>query len=94
MPMVPPAATTAVANPIWYLYLFISGKATLPKVAAVARLEPQIAAKAAQAPIVAIASPPRQCPIQECTASYKSLLNPLKKANEPMRIKRGTTLMV
>ena len=31
-------------------------------VAAVAVLEPQMAAKSSSAPMVAIASPPRQCP--------------------------------
>jgi len=50
-----------------YLYSFISGRATVPMVAAVARLEPLTAAKPAQAPTVAIASPPRSCPSQDLT---------------------------
>ena len=44
MPMVPPAATAPVASAELYLYLFISGNDTLLNVAAVAKLEPQIAA--------------------------------------------------
>ena len=47
--MVPPAATAPVASLSSYLYLRISGSAICAIVAAVARLEPQIAANAPQA---------------------------------------------
>ena len=68
MPMVPPAATAPVASLSSYLYLRISGSAICAMVAAVARLEPQIAANAPQAPIVASASPPRRWPSQALQA--------------------------
>ena len=51
-----------------YLYRLISGRATVPIVAAVAVAEPETAEKAAQAPIVAMAIPPRRCLIQVSTA--------------------------
>ena len=42
----------------------ISGRATVVMVAAVAALDPQMAANAAQAITVAMARPPRICPTQ------------------------------
>ena len=67
--------------------------ATRPRVAAVARLEPLMAAKQAQAATVAMASPPRRLPNSLCTARYKSSLMPAAKAKEPMRMNSGITLM-
>jgi hypothetical protein len=58
IPRLPPAATTPVASSSRYLNLFISGRATVAMVAAVAFVEPQMAEKHAQAPTVAMASPP------------------------------------
>ena len=52
IPKVLPAATQALAIPVSYLYFLISGRATVPMVAAVATLDPDIAAKPAQAPTV------------------------------------------
>ena len=68
MPIVPPAATDAGGEPVVVLVLAHSGSAICAMVAAVARLEPQIAAKAPQAPIVASASPPRRWPSQALQA--------------------------
>ena len=62
MPREPAAATEPVASESLYPYRFISGSATRPIAAAVALVEPQIAAKPAQAAIVAITRPPRNCP--------------------------------
>ena len=45
-------------------------------VAAVARLEPQIAANPPQAPMVASASPPRKCPIQVLKARNSASESP------------------
>ena len=60
IPRLPPAATTPVARAGSYRYFFISGRATEAIVAAVALVEPQMAEKPAQAPIVAMARPPGQ----------------------------------
>ena len=64
IPMLPPAAILPVARAGSYLKRFISGRATAPMVATVAVLEPHMAAKPAQAPMVAMARPPRICPNQ------------------------------
>ena len=58
MPMVPPAATEPVASLSSYPIRFISGMAIRPIVAAVAILEALTAANPADAPIVAMATPP------------------------------------
>ncbi|OQC74179.1 MAG: hypothetical protein BWX45_00059 [Deltaproteobacteria bacterium ADurb.Bin002] len=62
IPRLPPAATTPVASAGSYWYFFISGSATEAMVAAVALVEPQTAEKPAQAPMVAMASPPGRWP--------------------------------
>ena len=64
MPRVPAAATVPVARVSSYLYFFISGSAIRPMVAAVAAVEPHMAANPAQASTVAMVSPPRRCPTQ------------------------------
>ena len=64
MPSVPPAAMQPVARASSYLNRFISGRATRPIVAAVAMEEPDTAEKQAQAPMLAIASPPGRAPNQ------------------------------
>ena len=64
----------------------------MPIVAAVAVLEPHTAANPAQAPTVAMASPPRKCPSHLWAESYRRWLMPEAKANCPIRIKRGMTL--
>ena len=64
MPRLPAAATVPVARPMSYLYLFISGTVTVAIVAAVAFVEPDMAEKPAQAPTVAMASPPGRLPMR------------------------------
>ena len=61
-PSVPPAAIHPVAKEGAYFRLSISGKATLPKVAAVAGDDPQMAPKKPHPPMVDRANPPRRCP--------------------------------
>ena len=58
MPRLPPAATVPVASASLYPSRFISGRVTEAMVAAVAFVEPQMEAKPAQAPTVAMARPP------------------------------------
>ncbi|MBA7587561.1 hypothetical protein ES708_29592 [subsurface metagenome] len=62
MPIVPPAATLPVANLGLYSNFLISGKDTDPIVAAVAVLEPLIAANIALPATVAMAKLPRKRP--------------------------------
>ena len=64
-PSVPPAATQPVDRPVAYPRRFISGRATLPIVAAVAMEDPVTAPNPAQPPIVASARPPRSPPKTE-----------------------------
>jgi hypothetical protein len=49
--------------------LRIEGMATRDMVAAVAKLDPQIALNAPHATMVAIDKPPRRCPRKECEAA-------------------------
>ena len=58
IPKVPPAAIDAVANESAYLYLLISGIATLDIVAAVAIEDPEMAENIPQATTVDMAKPP------------------------------------
>jgi hypothetical protein len=75
-PRVDPTATEELLKIGWYPRFFISGNDTEVIVAAVAVLDPQIAAKPAQAMIVAIARPPRVLPIHVYAVSYRLLLTP------------------
>ena len=59
-------------NFFWYPRPIIAGYATMPMVAAVAAPEPLIAAKNAQARIVAMASPPGRCRTQTFMTSKRS----------------------
>ena len=61
-------------------------------VAAVAGPLPQMAPKAAQAPTVAIARPPRSQPSQALAAAKSFLEMPVWKATCPMKTKRGMTV--
>ena len=60
-------------------------------VAAVASEEPQIAPNAAQPPIVATASPPRQCPNQARAARNSAPFIPPLVANSPISRNSGMT---
>jgi len=91
-PRVPAAATQPVARESSYPYLFISGMATLPMAAAVAFVEPHMAAKPAQAAIVAMARPPRRWPKTTYPASYSRRLIPDEYAIAPMKMNIGMTV--
>ena len=58
IPRVPPAAMQPVAKASEYFNFCISGRAMVPNMAAVASEDPEMAAKQAQAPTVAMDSPP------------------------------------
>ena len=58
MPSVPPAASVPRKSDSSYLRIFTCGRATTPTVAAVATLEPEVAANIAQVPMLACISPP------------------------------------
>src|SRR3989344_2222119 len=92
MPKVPPAATTAEASLSPKPRRRISGMATLPIVAAVATLEPQMAAKPPLAATVAIATPPRRRPIIACAARNRSPEMPAPATRLPMSTNRGSTI--
>ena len=94
IPRVPPAATHPVDSLGSYLYLVISGMATMAMVAPVANEEPHMAANPQQAMMVAMASPPRACPSQQWAVLYISRLTPETKANCPISTNRGITLSV
>src|SRR5258708_38420818 len=64
---------------------------TLEKVAAVAIDEPQIAPKAAQAPMVALASAPRMPENTAFDASNSSRAMLAREATAPIRMKSGIT---
>jgi len=61
-------------------------------VAAVAFVEPQMAAKPAQAPTVAMASPPGQCPINLYAVSKSLRDMPVWNAICPISTNRGITV--
>ena len=70
----------------------IQGFVTSPIAAAVARLDPQAAENPADAPTVATARPPRQCPNHARAASNISRLMPDAMAKWPMRMNRGIAM--
>jgi len=90
MPSVPPAASVAVDRPPLYPARFSSGSATCAIVAAVAREEPQIAPKPAQAPMAAMAVPPLWWPSQPSAALNSERLMPPIPAKCPISRKIGT----
>ena len=91
MPRVPPAAIEAVASESAYLYLRISGIATLDIVAAVAIDEPEIAENIPQATTVDIASPPFLSPKKAYAALYSCFAIPPFSTRSPIKINNGKT---
>src|SRR4030042_1491460 len=89
IPKLPAAATQPVANESSYLYRFISGKATFPIAAAVAVVDPHIAAKLAHPATVAIARPPRNLPSKAWLAAHSLRLLPAAAAKEPQQNNTG-----
>ncbi len=91
MPRVPPTAMVPVAKPPSYLWRSSSGNAARPKVAVVATDDPQIAPKAVQATITAMANPPRTCPMKAAAARNSALESPVCSASAPIRMNKGMT---
>jgi hypothetical protein len=60
-------------------------------VAAVAMEEPHTAPNSALAPMVAMASPPRKCPMKDATSAYRLFESPPCPANTPIITNSGTT---
>ena len=90
MPSVPPAASAPVDKAPEYPARRSSGRATCPIVAAVASDEPQMDPNPAQAPIAAIATPPRRWPMNASAALNKALDMPPSVANWPISRNSGT----
>ena len=90
--ILPLAAMQPVERRGWYLYRVISGRASLVKVAAAARLEPEQAPKSPLAAVVAMANPPGLRPSHLTHASYSSRPMPPSNAKTPIRMNRGMTL--
>ena len=92
IPRLPPAAQVPVDNDLLYLYLFISGIATEPIVAAVAIVEPQAAENAVHPIMVPIASPPLTLP----TILYPEvkIFSPIPELYKtcPIKINNGQTV--
>ena len=76
MPSVPPTAIVPVAKPVIVAVAPEFGQAARPKVAVVATDEPQIAPNAVQAPITAMASPPRRWPTNAPAARNSAVGEP------------------
>src|SRR5690606_7607517 len=75
-PIVPAQATVADASAGWYFALSISGTEILLMAAAIARLDPDAAAKPAQAAAVATARPPGSRTSQSRAAWYSRPVMP------------------
>src|SRR5690606_34858825 len=88
-PKPPPATIDPDASDRLYLCLRISGSATRPIVAVVARLDALTDEKPADAPIVAMARPPRRLPIHLEANSYMSLPSPAANSRCAMNRKSG-----
>ena len=62
----------------------------MPIVAAVAMLEPEVAANIAEAAMLVCISPPGMCPTQRSSPSYIASVTPERNSNSPIRINIGT----
>ena len=91
---VPEAAIQPALKRLSYPNDVISGKAIFVNTAALTTVEPLAAPKAADAIVVAIASPPGRRPNQLYAALYKSVVKPACVANDPIRINNGITAKV
>src|SRR5512139_461123 len=91
-PRVPPAATLPVESRGSYLNRSISGRATVPMAAAVATEDPDTAAKAPHAPIVATASPPGTRRNHFSNDEYRSVVIPELPAKAPITQNSGITV--
>src|SRR5660398_224025 len=82
-PRVPPTATLPVLRASSYSYSSIKGREIVPMVAAVAELEPEMAAKPVLPTITVPATPPRMRPNHRYAASNTSLATPARKVIFP-----------
>ncbi|MBA7669472.1 hypothetical protein ES703_77602 [subsurface metagenome] len=94
MPSVPDAATTAAEKALSYLYFTISGTVTFDIRAAVARDEPEQAAKAAQEAVTAIDKPPATRPKILFKVLKLASTIPLPIARFPIKIKSGIAIKI
>src|SRR5438477_5555036 len=92
MPSVPPAASEPKMSGRAYPRRSISGMAIMPMVAAVATLEPEIAAKIAHEKMLATASPPGRNETHRATAEYRPLPMPEWRRMPLMKMKSGTAM--
>ena len=91
MPMVPAVATTPAASFLLYPLSLMPGMATIPMVAAVNGLDPETAAKAEQAKMELMASPPGS-QLNHLRAAVKaSSAIPETTMSSAMRTKSGAT---
>jgi hypothetical protein len=92
IPRVPPTETEPTASRLLYPRLIISGTDTRPTVAAVAGLDPQMAANPVQVAMLLMASPPGSQLSQEWAALYMSSPTPEKETTSAIRMKRGSVI--
>src|SRR3990167_2028652 len=94
IPSVAPAAVMPYVSFGLYPLWIISGQATLPSVAAVAMLDPDTAAKTAEAAAQACASPPGVRPNHLASASNIRVVTPLFSNSALMSTNIGTAVSV
>src|SRR6056300_87652 len=90
IPKVPPAATDPRNSDSLYPFFSISGYETVPTVAAVATLEPEVAAKIALEAIFACIKPPGSQDIHFVTAAYILCETPDRRMISPNKMNIGT----
>ena len=89
MPSVPPAAMLPRNSGSLYPKRLICGSATVPTVAAVATLEPLVAANTVLAPMLACISPPGSQLSHLAMASYMRCAKPARSRISPNRMNSG-----
>src|SRR5690606_33244764 len=89
MPSVPPAAILPRNSDSLYPCFLISGIATVPTVAAVATLEPDVAENSALAPMLACIRPPGSQDSHKLMALYIFSAIPDRKRISPSRMNNG-----
>ena len=94
IPSVPPAASDPKKRRSPYPCRFISGIDTVPIVAAVATLDPEVAAKSAQAPMLACIVPPGSQDSHSTSAAYIRSATPERTSISPRSTKNGIATSV
>ena len=90
IPRVPPAASVPRNRRLSYPYFSSWGMATVPMVAAVAALDPDVAANRAQAPTLECIRPPGSQLTHWVTAEYMRSAMPARSRISPSRMNSGT----